>query len=117
MSISAPPAESRPYTPYGAAGQLFYARAAEVLLAGPAGTGKSRACLEKLHLAAMKYPGMRGLIVRKTRESLSESGLVTFEDKVLPEQSRLKEGPPPERAAGVPLPEWLGAGGRRARQG
>ena len=29
-----------------------------------AGTGKSRAALEKLHFAAEKYPGMRGLILR-----------------------------------------------------
>jgi PBSX family phage terminase large subunit len=75
----------RPYQPFGAARTLFYSRAAEVLLSGPAGTGKSRACLEKLHLCAEKYAGMRGLIVRKTRESLSESGLVTFETKVVPE--------------------------------
>jgi phage terminase large subunit len=35
---------------------------------------------------------MRALIVRKTRTSLTESALVTFEDKVLPEHSRLTEG-------------------------
>jgi phage terminase large subunit len=55
------------------------------MLSGPAGTGKSRGCLEKLHKAACTYPGMRGLIVRKTRESLTEAALVTFEDKVVPE--------------------------------
>ena len=56
-------------------------------------TGKSRACLEKLHLCAQKYPRMRGLIIRKTRESLSEAALVTYEDKVLPERSPIAEGP------------------------
>lgn len=50
-------------------------------------TGKSRAGLEKLHLCALKYDGMRGLIVRKTRQSLSQSALVTFERKVLPPDS------------------------------
>ncbi len=55
----------------------------EVLLSGPAGTGKSRACLDRLHALALQYPGMRGLILRKTRESLTESALVTFEEKVL----------------------------------
>jgi len=46
-----------------------------------------------LHFCALKYAGMRGLIIRKTRESLSEAALVTFEDKVLPQLSALKEGP------------------------
>jgi hypothetical protein len=45
---------------------------------------RALACLHKLHwAAAQNYPGMRGLIVRKTRESLTQSALVTFEDKVL----------------------------------
>jgi phage terminase large subunit len=55
-----------------------------VLLSGPAGTGKSRACLEVLHFNAEMYPGFRGLICRKTRESITESALVTFEEKVVP---------------------------------
>jgi hypothetical protein len=74
----------RPYAPRGAARALMACRAREVLLSGPAGTGKTRAVLEKLHLAAEKYPGMRGLILRKTRESLTESALVTWEEKVVP---------------------------------
>jgi PBSX family phage terminase large subunit len=75
---------NRPYEPYGAALELMYARESEVLLSGPAGTGKSRACLEKMFTCAEKYPGMRGLIIRKTRESLTETGLVTWETKVVP---------------------------------
>ena len=63
--------------------ELIRTRAPEVMLSGPAGTGKSLACLHKLHRCAQKYPGMRGLIVRKTRESLTQSALVTFEDKVM----------------------------------
>lgn len=83
----------RAYQPYGVALDLFYGKQPEMVMSGPAGTGKSRACLEKLHLCAMKYPGMRGLIIRKTRESLSEAALVTFEDKVLHEYDPVKEGP------------------------
>lgn len=75
----------RPYHPRGAALQLLLGREPEILISGPAGTGKTRACLEKLHLCAEKYPGMRGLIVRKTRASLTNSALVTLEDHVLPE--------------------------------
>ncbi len=82
--------DNRPYEPVGAAKAAFYSRAPEVLLSGPAGTGKSRACLELMHLRASKYPGSRHLIARKTRASLSESGLVTFEEKVLPAGSRIK---------------------------
>ena len=62
------------------------ARAGEILLSGPAGTGKSRACLEKLNAVAIKYPGMRGLIVRKTLASLGSSALVTWRRDVVPQQ-------------------------------
>lgn len=89
---SRPWPSQRPYTAHGVAAELWRSRAAELLLSGAAGTGKSRACLEKLHFCALKYPGMRGLIIRKTRESLSEAALVTFEEKVLPERSELREG-------------------------
>lgn len=76
--------ENRPYQPRGQALELLYCKDPEVIMSGPAGTGKSRAWLEKLHLIAQKYPDSRQLIVRKTRESLTESALVTFEEKVLP---------------------------------
>lgn len=77
-----PPPEC--YVPYGASWQLFHDQSPEILLSGPAGTGKSRACLEKLHFILNEVPGVRALMVRKTRESLTESALVTFEEKVLP---------------------------------
>lgn len=73
------------YSPQGAALDLFHCRADEVVLSGPAGTGKSRACLEKLHAMAMMNPGMRGLIVRKTQVSMTNTALVTFREHVLPE--------------------------------
>jgi hypothetical protein len=71
------------YTHYGAASDLFWYRTKEVLMGGPAGTGKSRACLEKLHACAQRYPGMRGLMVRKTLTSLVGAGIVTYKAKVL----------------------------------
>lgn len=88
-----PSPEQSPYTAHGTAAALWRSRDPEIVVSGPAGTGKSRACLEKLHFCALKYHGMRGLIVRKTRESLSEAALVTFEEKVLPAYSPLKDGP------------------------
>ena len=84
--------QMRPFRPHGAALEVLYAKGPEVLLSGPAGTGKSRAILEKLHACAEKYPGMRALIVRKTRESLSETGLFTFETKVVPEGHAILTG-------------------------
>lgn len=70
------------YIPHGTAIDLFKARDSEVLLSGPAGTGKSRACLEKVHLMCMINPNMRALVVRKTMTSLSSTGLVTFKEHV-----------------------------------
>jgi len=84
--------EQRGYRPYGAAEQLLYNKSRVVFLSGPAGTGKSRGNLEKLHLCALKYAGMRALIVRETRSSLTESGLVTYESKVLPSGSPICAG-------------------------
>lgn len=56
-------------------------------MSGPAGTGKSRACLEKVHLCAEKYAGMRGLIVRQTRKSLTQTALKTYEQHVRPDRA------------------------------
>lgn len=71
------------YRPYGGNREIFRSRQPELLLSGPAGTGKSRAALELLNLIATNYPGSRQLLLRKTRRSLTESGMVTFEQKVL----------------------------------
>jgi len=73
------------YTPRGACREVFMRRDPEVLISGPAGTGKSRACLEKLHQMCLINPGMRGLIVRKTATSLTSSALVTWKRDVIPE--------------------------------
>jgi len=70
------------YASSGAARELFLSHAPEVLLSGAAGTGKSRACLEKLHAMCLRYPGMRALIVRKTATSLTSTALVTFREYV-----------------------------------
>lgn len=85
--------ENRPYSARGAALELWKLRHDEVLIEGPAGTGKTRAILEKLNFCCMKYPNMRGLLVRKTRESLTETVLVTLEEKVLPAGSSMLRGP------------------------
>jgi PBSX family phage terminase large subunit len=73
------------YAPRGSARAIFSMQEPEIILAGPAGTGKSRAWLEKLHLACLLHPNLRASMVRKTRRSLTESGMVTYWQKVLPQ--------------------------------
>jgi PBSX family phage terminase large subunit len=74
---------ARGYEPHGAIAKLFASTADELILSGPAGTGKTRANLEVLHQIALKYPRSRQLIGRKTRRSLTETALVTYERDVL----------------------------------
>lgn len=66
------------FRPIGNCRDLFSDRSGELLVSGPAGTGKSRACLEKVHAACLATPGVAGLIVRKTRESLGSTALETY---------------------------------------
>lgn len=70
------------YGPVGSALELLRYRGPEVLMSGAAGTGKSRACLEKVHAMCLANPGMRALLVRKTAVSLTSTGLVTFREYV-----------------------------------
>lgn len=72
------------YEPFGACKQLFGVRSPELILSGPAGTGKSRACLEKCNWLLEKYPRIRGLMIRKTRRSMTQSCVVTYEQEVMP---------------------------------
>src|SRR4030067_545250 len=73
------------YAPRGACRSLFESRFKEILMSGPAGTGKSRACLEKLHICMLKYPESKGLIVRKVRDTLSSTALDTWRKFVIKE--------------------------------
>jgi phage terminase large subunit len=88
LSLLRPAEAQRPdvryYRPRGRLRDAWECRDREVITDGPAGTGKSRMWLDRVYQLAQKYPGSRHLICRKTRESLTEAGLVTFEQKVLP---------------------------------
>lgn len=76
--------QAKAYAPYGACREVWNSQAFEVLVVGPAGTGKTRSDLEKLFLAMAKYDKARGLIVRKTRAELTETALPELEDRVFP---------------------------------
>lgn len=69
---------------YGGCSKVMGAKEREVVLCGPAGTGKSRACLEKLLYVATSHPNARLAMCRKTRTSLTQSALVLWEKEVLP---------------------------------
>jgi phage terminase large subunit len=68
---------------YGENARAYNSREPELLLAGPAGCGKSVVLLTKCLTLLDKYPGCRGLFCRGTRASLTQSGLVTWEQDVL----------------------------------
>ncbi|WP_245808239.1 (d)CMP kinase [Deinococcus hopiensis] len=84
MTAAQLPPGARVYFPRGSALNVLRCKGDEFVLDGPAGTGKSRVCLEKLNALAEKYPGCRLAIVRKFKAALTETALVTFEQHVKP---------------------------------
>jgi phage terminase large subunit len=74
------------YRPRGGAKQAYEATETEILISGSAGTGKSRACLERIHRLATDYPGAQFLICRKTLASLATTAIVTLEEHVIRQQ-------------------------------
>ena len=78
------PEEGMPFEPWGNHVDFLYNHQPEAILTGPAGTGKTRTSLEKLYILVHKYKRLRILMVRKTRTSLTQSAMVTFEQEVIP---------------------------------
>lgn len=68
-------------------------RIREVLIDGPAGTGKTRAVGHLLHWAMLRWPGIRVLVVRATRASLTDSFLQIWEEEVIPFGDPMLAGP------------------------
>jgi PBSX family phage terminase large subunit len=95
MMIKMGMASREQYDPYGACHEVLFAEDPEVLISGPAGTGKSVACLFKLYAIAQsqKVAGVRLLICRKTRASCTESILVSFEQMVAQPNDPILRGP------------------------
>ncbi|TDC28495.1 terminase [Micromonospora sp. 15K316] len=71
------------YEPRGAHRALMLCRDTEVAAVGRAGSGKTLAACWKLHLTAMKVPGLRALMLRATHVSLTATTLVTFQRQVV----------------------------------
>ena len=58
---------------------FFYSDDFETVLDGPAETGKTFACCLMMHMDALTYPGMQGVIIRKVRADMPGTVLQTFE--------------------------------------
>lgn len=71
------------FQPQGGAKEIWGSKQHELIIHGPAETGKTRVCLEKINALAWKYPGTQAVIVRKTYASLKGSVLQTYERHVL----------------------------------
>lgn len=69
----------------GANLEALKSHALKIVLAGPAGTGKTRVLLEKAHQLCLRTPGVKCLVVRQTLVSLTASGVQTYEKDVAPE--------------------------------
>jgi phage terminase large subunit len=68
----------------GAAMQLGACRDLEVCLDGPAGTGKTYACLYKQHILLSLFPNVKALVARKSNVALAGSAMATFREMLNP---------------------------------
>lgn len=67
----------------GGAKQLWQCRSPEVVLSGPAETGKTIGALHKMDALMWKYPGCQAAMVRKVYADIKGSVVVSYEKKVL----------------------------------
>jgi PBSX family phage terminase large subunit len=84
----------------GAALELFRHKGPEIILSGPAETGKTFACLHKLHLLLSHHRGCQAVLCRKVRDTIHSTVLQTYLSKVL----RKNKG---VRAYGGERPVWF----------
>jgi phage terminase large subunit len=84
----------------GAARSLWKDKGPEVVIAGPAETGKTFAALHKLDGLLWKYAGAQAVLVRKVRDTIHPTALQTYVKKVLPPGS-------PVAAYGGEKPQWF----------
>lgn len=64
-------------------GRVMKSRDRRIMIEGPLGTGKTRVMLEKVRACCLKYPGSRWILLRSVRKWLTNSALVTWEEKVI----------------------------------
>lgn len=70
-------------------------RVFETMIDGPRGTSKTFSFCVAMRALVEMIPGIRILVVRATRRSMTDSWIATF-DQVLPHDDEAREGPKPE---------------------
>jgi PBSX family phage terminase large subunit len=84
------PPDVATYMPRGGCMDFYTAREPEVLVVGPAGTGKTLAACWKLHHTALRVPGVRLLMVRKVLEDLKAGALATYTNQIKPQYDNVR---------------------------
>lgn len=96
--LELPPDASGGFCPRGGAKRLWSCHDHEVILSGPSETGKTWACLNKLHGILLRYPGAQAVMARKVLASLYPSCFQTYKRILGPES--------PVAFYGGEKPEW-----------
>jgi len=92
---------STPYQFYGGNLQAKLCLDPEVIVAGPADTGKTLALLHKLHILAYEYPGCQLAIIRKRKSDIVGSVFRTFKRDLLDPYG------PGTKIYGGEHPQWI----------
>lgn len=82
-----------PYKPLDWQRDPFLDKSPVLLLTGSAGGGKSKVAAEKLHAYCKKYKGATGMMLRKTRESMTNSTVLFVERKIIGSDATVKHRP------------------------
>jgi len=72
-------------------------KSAIILLTGSAGGGKSRLAAEKMHAFCLKYEGATALMLRKTRESMTNSTVLFMDRAVIARDPAVRHFPSKNR--------------------
>ena len=85
--------------------RLFFTRQYELIVSGPAETGKTFSSLLKCHLAACKYPGAQITVARKYYSDIAGTVLRTYRRDIIKE-TRLGDSPYGIKPYGGEKTEW-----------
>lgn len=75
----------------------FWNKSPVLLLTGSAGGGKSKVAAEKVNAFCKKYPNATGMMLRKTRESMTNSTVLFFERNIVGKDPEVKHNAPKHR--------------------
>ncbi len=85
----------------GAISELWNSRDFEIMISGPADTGKTYGCLQYIDALLWEHPGAQGVMGRKTYSALVTSALQTYKRVIGFHDARC-----PIKAYGGEKPEW-----------